>query len=232
MTESCSGLTGSLDAISWYVVPESDLVPLKGDSVSGYWALASNSIVLASSAVSNGSIVRHEMLHALTRTPGHQRSYFLERCGGVVVCSASCLSDGGPPPSPDSSTARISSDSLELGVSLIPEAPSSSVDGGFFTLIVTATNSRPYPVVVTLDPRRFGRTFFFQMFGSSGEIGYGEYLIDPEVTFFRAGETKQQYFDFSISDGFSNGHVLPGTYTLYGGYDGRWATRENVVIRP
>jgi len=232
MTESCSGSTGSLNAVSWYVVPEANYVSLNGDSVAGYWTLASNSIVLAGSVANDGSSVRHEMLHALTRTGLHQRSYFIERCGGIVACSGKCLTEGGPPPSPDASAARIASDSLELGVSLVPEAPSTSVDGGFFTLIVSATNSRPYPVVVTLDARRFGRTFFFQMFGSAGGTGSAAYLTDPEVTFFRAGETKHQYFDFSISDGIGFGRVPPATYTIYGGYDGRWATRENVVIRP
>ena len=58
---------------------------MSGREVGGYWTPGSNSIVLAGNGVLEGSFVRHEMLHALTRAPkGHKREDFLDKCGGVV----------------------------------------------------------------------------------------------------------------------------------------------------
>lgn len=99
-------------------------------------------------------------------------------------------------------------------------------------MIVTATNPKSYPVVVTLGPLGLGRSFFYDLFGQHGGIGLSQRAFDSGVTFFAAGETKRQYFDFVLGDSFDNGRVIAGTYTVHGGYDIRWATRENVVLGP
>src|SRR5512140_245269 len=82
MTASCAGVTGSLSKVSWYVVPGVTEFQLKGQTVSGYWTQGSNSIVVADSSRLDGSVIRHEMLHALIRGTGHPRSAFLEKCAG------------------------------------------------------------------------------------------------------------------------------------------------------
>lgn len=233
MTESCSGLTASFRDIDWYTVPGSDIVLDAGKQAGGYWAPISNSILLAGNAILNGGLVRHEMLHALVRKrSGHLRSYFLERCGGVVSCSDACIADAGPPPAVEASVPRVTPDSLQLGVALVPGAPSSAVDGGVFTIVVTATNTQTHPVVVTLDPLGLGKGFFFGIFGQVKGIIDRASPVDLGVTFFRAGETKRQYFDFVIDSTFSDRRVISGIYKIDGGYSSRYATIENVVIGP
>lgn len=231
MTESCSGLRGSYSDVSWYQVPGSDVVAVHGRDAAGYWAPVSNSIVLAGTGVFTGVVVRHEMLHALLReTKGHSREAFLSRCGGVVSCSPECVADAGPPPKPDASVARVPSDALELGTALIPESPTIAVDGGVFTLVVTAKNPNQYPIVVILEPTGFNRTFFYSMIGSDGGLGSYEVALDPAATYFAAGEVKRQYFDFMIGATRGSFTIRPGKYTFYGGFDNRWVTRENVAI--
>ena len=65
MTEACSGLSGSLDAVTWYKTDEVVHDVRTGEVVAGYWTAGSNSIVLTSTVMLDGGTVRHEMLHAL-----------------------------------------------------------------------------------------------------------------------------------------------------------------------
>src|SRR5260370_10316235 len=69
LTESCSGLSGDLSAISWYVVPNARHIPAGDVSavVEGRWDSVGNRIVLADIGPRDGELVRHEMLHALLR---------------------------------------------------------------------------------------------------------------------------------------------------------------------
>ncbi|HLE56718.1 MAG TPA: hypothetical protein VJB15_06525, partial [Rhodothermia bacterium] len=139
MVESCSGLQGSMSNVSWYQVPGSESVDGNGKDVGGYWAPVSNSIILGGQLVLDGALVRHEMLHALVRqVKAHPREYFLDRCGGVVSCSSGCVADAGPAPKVDATVARVTSDVLKLHLSIIPNSPSSSIDGGVFAISVTA----------------------------------------------------------------------------------------------
>ena len=231
LVESCSGIQGSLAAITWYQVPGSS-VNLDGKDVSGYWSRASNSIVLASDEVLGGAIVRHEMLHALVRQPGHSREYFLNRCGGVVACASACVADAGPAPQIDPSIVHVSSDVLHLRVSVEPASPSSSIDGGVFAIIVTATNTNPYPIVVDPNPSAGNYGFFYTFLGRSGGITGTGGALDSSVRFYVSGETKSQYFDFSIGANLGRAVVSPGTYRVVGGYDTRGVALEGVTIGP
>jgi hypothetical protein len=231
MVESCSGLTGSMEAVSWYQVPNSETVADGEDEVSAYWSPASNRIVLAGKLTLVGSIVRHEILHALVRqNKGHPREYFLGRCAGVVVCGAGCLADAGPPASPDINVARINSSGLTLAVSTVPQFPKSTVDGGVFTVIVTATNPHPFPVVVQLT-QNSGHTFGYSLFGALGNAGFAG-ITDIAVAYFGAGETKTQYFDFSIGSPSSQRVVAPAVYRVFGVYDASSVSIANVAIGP
>ena len=89
MTEACSGTTASFNAIEWYVVPTVQLFRHDGQDVAGYYDSRRHRIVLAQPGQLYGPLVRHEMLHAINGAPGHPRSQFLGRCGGVVVCRCS-----------------------------------------------------------------------------------------------------------------------------------------------
>src|SRR6476620_1272632 len=112
------------------------------------------------------------MLHALVRqNHGHPREYFLGRCAGVVVCGTACLAEAGPPTAPGINVARINSTGLTVKVSLVPESPKATVDGGVFTVIVTATNPNSYPVVVQLT-QNSGHTFGYSLAGILGTAGF------------------------------------------------------------
>ena len=230
MTKSCSGLSGSLDAVSWYVVPEAAEVGLNGDQVAGYYRGVSHSIVLAGDAVLEGAIVRHEMLHALRRRSGHSRADFLEHCGGIVTCASNCIAEAGPPPPLNPLIARISSNALELDVRIIPEHPSSMEDGGVFAIVVTAKNPRPDSVLVEGGPVPVG--FSYGLISNVGGIGRSIPVVDPGVIRFAGGETKQQLFDFVIGGSFFDFVINPGLYSITGGYAASSVTKEKILIGP
>jgi hypothetical protein len=232
MVESCSGLQGSLSDVNWYQVPNSQTVDLTGDEVGGYWTLHSKSIVLAGELTEVGVIVRHEMLHALLRNvKGHPREYFLGRCGGVVSCASSCVKDAGPAPN-DATAERVTSDVLKLFVSVVPNTPSSSVDGGVFTVIVTATNPNSHSIIVTPNADAMNHSFFYTLTGAAAGISGWVDVLDSGMRYFAAGETKSQYFDFSIGANLGSHTVPPGTYRLYAGYETRGVALEGVTISP
>ncbi|HEX6533579.1 MAG TPA: hypothetical protein VF041_03225 [Gemmatimonadaceae bacterium] len=120
--------------------------------MSGYWSPVGNRIVLAERAMMAGPLVRHEMLHALVRLPGHPRNEFLERCGGVVVCVDDCITAAGPPPVPSAGTPRVGSDALSLSVEVNPPLPDGATHGGYFTITVLAHDPADHAVVVELLP--------------------------------------------------------------------------------
>ena len=85
LTEDCSGITRSLDAVQFYRIPNASTIPDNTyGEVAAYWSPASNRIVLADFYEMQGKLVRHEMLHALLRVNGHPPEYFQGRCAGVV----------------------------------------------------------------------------------------------------------------------------------------------------
>ena len=85
ITEACSGITGSLEAVEFYRIPNASTIPDKTyGEVAAYWSPASNRIVLADFYEMQGQVVRHEMLHALLRVNGHPPEYFQGRCVDVV----------------------------------------------------------------------------------------------------------------------------------------------------
>lgn len=81
-TESCSGLSGNMDRISWYVVPDTGLLSTPNGPKVAVWSHSSAGvrIVLAGDYAGNELVVRHEMLHALLDREGHPAEYFETRC--------------------------------------------------------------------------------------------------------------------------------------------------------
>jgi len=237
MTQSCSGITGSLAAVSWLVVPGTSDFQFKGQTVSGYWTAGSNSIVIADSVQLDGSVVRHEMLHALIKGSGHPRSDFLQKCAGVVSCTSQCVSDAGPPPKIDASIPTVSPDSLELSLQFVPDQPRASIDGGIFTLIVSVRNPASHPVTaslltpsgVVLPPYSFEiKAAFIPGVKTQGQLN----LTDASVSTFGPGETKHQYFDFVIGSVVKNRTVTVGVYRITGFYGSHQVTLNPVTIFP
>jgi hypothetical protein len=82
--EECSGLRGDLSRINFYLVPDAPTFRWEGRDVIGLWMERDSRIVLAGDFAFREQNVRHEMLHALTRLPGHPREYFVDKCGAIV----------------------------------------------------------------------------------------------------------------------------------------------------
>ncbi|HUQ20877.1 MAG TPA: hypothetical protein VM099_14765 [Gemmatimonadaceae bacterium] len=232
MTESCSGLTGSLANVSFYTVRGSTTLMLEGKQVIGYWSAGTNRIVIAEGAMLGGGYVRHEMLHALKQKAGHPRADFLDKCGGFVTCAPDCVAEGGPPPPVDANTPHVTAASLDLTMEIGPASPSVSTEGGVFSVILSAKNPADHTVAVTLSGKQGSASAFgYKITGANGALSGGVVALDPAVTVFAAGETKKQVFDFVIWRLGSGGDFPPGTYTVTGSYDIRGVSRT-IVLSP
>ena len=231
MTEACSGRTGSFDAISWYMVPNSDVLP--GTDFSGEW-YSSGRIVIAAGddQISAGNLVRHEMLHALVPQGGHPRDLFVGRCGGIVLCIEDCLAGGGSPPPLDPAARPEPPESLRVSVDVNPSAPSSAIWDGFFMMTIHARNPSSHPVVVQLPPSGDDGppvSFSYNLTGYEGGVWFDMRADTPEVTRFAAGETKDFVFDFHNKPGQFRYELSPGTWLFKGAYGHVWATASPVV---
>lgn len=222
MAEECSGRAGSISDVEWYVVPGVSDFEHQGRFVSGYWSRASNRIVLAEKAILDGPLVRHEMLHSLEHDVDHRRTPFLERCGGVVVCITSCLSEAGRPPAPRPGLARLPADSMLVDVKVTPAEPGQRIDEGHFRLTVTVKNPRRDSVVVLLPASRDAAPpASFNFFVQSATMGlwYEERAWDPGMTTFGPGETRRAVYDFRTAAKFDGLRALPpGAYNVRGGF--------------
>ena len=232
-TEQCLGRAASIRAVSWYVVPGITIPPIghatAEQELNAYWSAASNRIVLTSEAAVNGGVVRHEMLHALSREPGHARALFLDKCSGIVDCSPACVADAGRLPDAGGASL-IASDSLDVQVEVRPESPSLRVDEGFFTVRVLVSNPRDEPVLVALRPGA-SAAFTYQLISANGGVGGSQPLRDSSVVRFRPRESKQQLFDFRVTRDTVPGALAPGIYTVNGGYGAHFSSRI-VELRP
>lgn len=79
--ETCSGLSGKMSRVQWFVVPGYE-IECNGLSCSGLW-VSPHKIYLSESIVHDSlrdySTVRHEILHDLLQRPGHPAQF--EKCG-------------------------------------------------------------------------------------------------------------------------------------------------------
>lgn len=231
MTEACSGITASMDAIGWYVAPPGATL-LGSRDIGGYWSMASNHIVLSAESQLDGGLVRHEMLHALLRAPTHVRSQFLGRCAGVVPCDMACVADAGRAPAIDPAWPRVSPDSLELGLDVSPAQPGSATNWGYFTFTVTARNTRADTVVVTLPRAADGGhsvSFGFDAASQGSQASYEDRAWDTSVSVFAPGEIKREVFDLTVNDAPDT--MRPGTWSVRGTYGERWTAPQSVLVR-
>jgi hypothetical protein len=235
MVETCSGVSGSLPAVSWYVLPNATSIPSVGEFVGGYWQEEGNQIVLIGEAQMAGPIVRHEMLHALLKDATHQRRFFLERCGGVLECTGQCIVDAGPAPSLPPGTQYVVPDSLTIGVEIDPLVPRSDSLGGYFTITVLAENTASHPVVLYSPPDGDSPPIFTfgYIFGSSGVgLGFFDHAWDTEAAVFGPGETKREIFDFAIGNAPGAVDLAPGAYVMRFGYGTHLTDPISITIGP
>jgi hypothetical protein len=88
--EDCAGRRGDMGRVSWFVVPDRTAFSYRDARYNGYWWDGVHWILLAGEQVSNGSIVRHEMLHELLGRGDHPPEYFQGRCASLVACEELC----------------------------------------------------------------------------------------------------------------------------------------------
>lgn len=240
ITEGCSARTGDYSAVSWYIVPDVSNVPGDDPDVAGYWYAAGDRIVLAGASEWDGTLVRHEMLHALLRSGGHPRNEFLGACRNIVVCVKACIADGGPAPTPDPLAVAVSPARLDIAVHVTPIPPIDTADGGYFMMIVTARNPLTTPVIVQLPassdagpPVSFSYRVTSTIAGEAGQ-SYDMRADVPEDSSFAAGEVKEFIFDFHIVPNAATFFELsPGTYVFAGGYGRVWAASQpTITISP
>lgn len=77
-TEDCSGRTGDLHRIRWFVVPGDGFACPGGECV-GRWQ-DGHDIYISEAWLDNEMVVRHEMLHDLLGKPGHPNPPFGQGC--------------------------------------------------------------------------------------------------------------------------------------------------------
>jgi hypothetical protein len=231
LTEACSGLHGSFDAVQWYVVPNASTLRLDdGEVVNAAWEAKGNRIILAAELDGPyaGDLVRHEMLHALLQAGGHSREAFIGRCGGIVVCTTGCDAGPGAAPVPDPAAIPVDPTALEIGVEVTttPATPPDSERS--VTMVITARNPSRDPWQVRLPPSGDAGapgSFSYNLENKAiGEQVWYDMRADaPEVTRFAAGETKRFIFDFWVRSGPFRYDVAPGTWTFRGAYGRIWA---------
>ena len=231
MTQACSGLTGSLQAVTWYKTDQVVHDVNSGDVVLGYWLAAGNRIVLTTASVLDGGTVRHEMLHALLQAKGTPRNQFLGKCEGTVPCQEPCIRDAGAYPSPPEVPIHVTGASIDLTVDVEPRNPTTSQDGGFFTITVLAHNSSTHWATVTpslaqTTPPAPSRSTCATRSPRATSLSI---LLER---IFAPGETKRQVFDFAIGDSPFGNQLLAGNYTVRGGFSDYWSADSTFVIGP
>lgn len=234
MTQSCSGLSGSLAAVTWYRTEEVVYDTHSGDVIAGYWVPGSNRVVLNANVMMDGQTVRHEMLHALRQKGGHPRDQFLGKCAGVVDCEDACVADAGPYPTPPETPLHVSGDGIELTLDVEPNTPTHAVDEGRFSITVMVHNKSTHWVSVTPASSTVpaNQTFSVDAQGANSAITRDELAIDPSQTTFAPGETKRHVFDLVIGDYPFGNQLIPGDYIARGGFAGWWSSDNAFAINP
>jgi hypothetical protein len=89
-TENCAGRHGDMSRVSWFAIPDHASFIYGSTSYDGYWWNGVHWILLAGEKVTDGMIVRHEMLHELLGRGDHPPEYFQGRCADLVACVGIC----------------------------------------------------------------------------------------------------------------------------------------------
>lgn len=197
--------------------PASALQAAEGAGTVAYWSSKGNRIVLATNAVTNGRIVRHEMLHALSRSRGHPATLFRAKCEGVVRCDEACRR-GGDGLQPTSSVIRVPASALVIAIASFPARPSSKVDDGAFQVIVSVTNLAFHEIVA--DFRTSDPAIAVSVSPGDLRLTADHEVGDPRLAHFGPGERKQYVFDLRAGDTTSRIVFKTGEYRLTGRFDG------------
>lgn len=231
MTEACSGAYGDFSAVSWYHVP-GEAFKWEGQIVSGLWQSAGNHIVLADSALDVGSVVRHEMLHALVRGRSHPRAQFLGRCAALVDCPGVCITDAGVWHAP-APYALLAPDSFAVSQQITALAP--EADGArWVSVLVSARNPTSRAVVVAPPPLLTVAPRFLNHIGVKGYGGMSEEqaMHDSSEIYFAPGEMKLWLYEYRVTSYVDLSHVRPGLVISWPAFARHRASPDSVMVAP
>ncbi len=80
-TEACSGRRGTLQKVAFYAVDAPPgRIHLGDQRAEAWWVREGNRIYLPKDELLREQLVRHEMLHAITRETHHSSESFVRRC--------------------------------------------------------------------------------------------------------------------------------------------------------
>jgi hypothetical protein len=215
LTEACSGLHGDLASVAWYLLHTADTFSLEGETVNGAWYGDPNRIVLGDSEEFDGSLVRHEMLHALLQKGTHPRQQFLGNCGDIVACVDECVSSAGGPPDTSQSSPILGPAFLPAAILIAPDTVSMAADSGWVTFTVTLTNTTDQPVREQV-PLAQGIIFYRALLPNRGGALEEEIQTDYYWTLApagTAGSTRRVVFDAQVLP-----HSGTVQYTVSGGF--------------
>ncbi len=181
LAERCSGARGEFAAVGWGVVPGAETIPGTDGAVGTYYRNR-HQIILVERGTYDGHLVRHEMLHALLRVPGHPREFFVERCGGLSSCGGPCLDEALRTGPPESSAPVVGSRSLLVTAEVRPSTVSLSTGtGGCATIVVRVSNPRPEAVRIRMA--RIGTVGWsvdgFESSGDGGPLSIDSLVVLP-----------------------------------------------------
>lgn len=150
VVESCSRRTAPFDAVRWYRVPVGEGLTVRGESAAGAWFVQENSIAIGDGWRASGSLVRHEILHAILQTGSHPEKYFRDACGDEVLCGRDCLGDVALP-----NSIPLAIEQLVVDATLFPKAPSLERDDGHAVIVLGVRN--PFGVNAFVNAQRFAQ---------------------------------------------------------------------------
>ena len=202
LTERCAARVRDPGQISWYVMPGAE--DLGQANIQGQYFPLSRRIVLAGHYVRNAPLVRHEMLHAIVGTTGHPAEDFQRRCGGVVACDLTCLSEGGALPRPDTMGPIVRPIDLDVTARVDSTRPSLARDSGWVALTIAIRNPRPTAVRLRLTPLQPGyfasATYGYRDGRCEAPLigGYSYSYVEDSTIVLGAGETQRKVYDFQV----------------------------------
>jgi hypothetical protein len=200
VVESCSGHTRSFDAVRWYRVPLGAGLTVDGKSAGGAWFADENSIAIGDGWRTNGSLVRHEILHAILGTGSHPDEYFRGACGDVVLCGRDCREDVLLP-----NAIPLAVQQLNVDATLFPRFPSLERDDGKAAVVVRVRN--PYSVNAFVNAQHFAQAtcpFGFALTSVSDPRRQDEecrplrYNVADARVYFRPGEIRHLLFNLDL----------------------------------
>jgi hypothetical protein len=240
LVESCSGMRGDLSKVQWRVARGRATFDWQGAVTNGLWMSDGNTIVLGDGWQGTGAVVRHEMLHALARSGGHQAELFLGSCGDIVTCAGSCLSDSNSqaplslfPPPLLIGRPVIDPGLIEIDVLVTPSTVSAGSEAQSWTTITVMARHRGNDTVLVAMPSA----------GSPGPARYTHFGwrlegAPPTVEFserhviFGAGQVRRRVYELNAASTPGRSGLPPGDYAIRGIFGGRTTAPVTLRVTP